>query len=187
MLETDFLLYVLSSAWIPWYIFSTLFTIFRPIKSTLYSVFYTMMRALMIAMPDIRLFPSPALSFKVAPPPKKWQLWIWGRGTGGISWKGNYVGEGEVRWLSWCLNETAAGKYISNFQYWIYTAKKAQRAKILRRAGNDDWGEVRWLSCLNENLRKVQDTSSELWFSIFGTKQAWNYMEKVGNHQVVNI
>ena len=97
----------------------------------------------------------PPLSFKVAPPPKKWQLWIWGRGTGGISWKGNYVGRGEVRWLSWCLNETSAGKYISNFQYWIYT-KKAQRAKILRRGGNDDWGEVRWLSCLNENLRKVQ-------------------------------
>ena len=40
LLETDFLLYVLSPAWISWYIFSTLFTIFRPIKSTLYSVFY---------------------------------------------------------------------------------------------------------------------------------------------------
>ena len=40
VLETDFLLYVLSPAWISWYIFSTLFTTFRPIKSTLYSVFY---------------------------------------------------------------------------------------------------------------------------------------------------
>ena len=40
VMETDFLLHVLSSAWISWYIFSTLFTIFRPIKSTLYSVFY---------------------------------------------------------------------------------------------------------------------------------------------------
>ena len=41
VLETDFLLYVLSPAWISWYIFSTLFTTFRPIKSTLYSVFYS--------------------------------------------------------------------------------------------------------------------------------------------------
>ena len=40
VLETDFLLYVLSFAWISWYIFSTLVTTFRPIKSTLYSVFY---------------------------------------------------------------------------------------------------------------------------------------------------
>ena len=40
VLETDFLLYVLSPAWISWYIFSTLFTYFWPIKSTLYSVFY---------------------------------------------------------------------------------------------------------------------------------------------------
>ena len=39
-MEAGFLLYVLSSAWISWYIFSTLFTIFWPIKSTLYSVFY---------------------------------------------------------------------------------------------------------------------------------------------------
>ena len=39
-MEAGFLLYVLSSAWISWYIFSTLFTVFRPIKSTLYSVFY---------------------------------------------------------------------------------------------------------------------------------------------------
>ena len=39
-MEAGFLLYVLSSACISWYIFSTLFTIFRPIKSTLYSVFY---------------------------------------------------------------------------------------------------------------------------------------------------
>ena len=39
-MEAGFLLYVLSAAWISWYIFSTLFTIFRPIKSTLYSVFY---------------------------------------------------------------------------------------------------------------------------------------------------
>ena len=94
----------------------------------------------MIAMPDIRLFPSPALSFKVAPPPKKWQLWIWGRGTGGISWKGNYVGEGEVRWLSWCLNETAAGKYISNFQYWIYTKnEESSPCKDFKESGE------RWL------------------------------------------
>ena len=42
VLETDFLLYVLSPAWISWYIFSTLFTTFRPIKSTLYSVFYNL-------------------------------------------------------------------------------------------------------------------------------------------------
>ena len=41
VMEAGFLLYVLSSACISWYIFSTLFTIFRPIKSTLYSVFYT--------------------------------------------------------------------------------------------------------------------------------------------------
>ena len=40
VLETDFLLYVSSPAWISWYIFSTLFTAFRPIKSTFYSVFY---------------------------------------------------------------------------------------------------------------------------------------------------
>ena len=40
VMEAGFLLYVLSSAWISWYIFSTLFTIFWPIKSTLYSVFY---------------------------------------------------------------------------------------------------------------------------------------------------
>ena len=40
LMEAGFLLYVLSAAWISWYIFSTLFTIFRPIKSTLYSVFY---------------------------------------------------------------------------------------------------------------------------------------------------
>ena len=39
-MEAGFLLYVLSSACISWYIFNTLFTIFRPIKSTLYSVFY---------------------------------------------------------------------------------------------------------------------------------------------------
>ena len=46
VLETDFLLYVLSPAWISWYIFSTLFTTFRPIKSTLYSVFYAYMHTL---------------------------------------------------------------------------------------------------------------------------------------------
>ena len=39
-MEAGFLLYVLSSACISWYIFSTLFTIFWPIKSTPYSVFY---------------------------------------------------------------------------------------------------------------------------------------------------
>ena len=40
VMEAGFLHYVLSSACISWYIFRTLFTIFRPIKSTLYSVFY---------------------------------------------------------------------------------------------------------------------------------------------------
>ena len=40
-MEAGFLLHVLSSACISWYIFSTLLTIFRPIKSTLYSVFYS--------------------------------------------------------------------------------------------------------------------------------------------------
>ena len=40
VMEAGFLLYILSSACISLYIFSTLFTIFRPIKSTLYSVFY---------------------------------------------------------------------------------------------------------------------------------------------------
>ena len=39
-MEGGFLLNVLSSAWNSWYIFNPLFTIFRPIKSTLYSVFY---------------------------------------------------------------------------------------------------------------------------------------------------
>ena len=41
VMEAGFLLYVLSSACISWYIFSTLFTIFWPIKSTLCSVFYS--------------------------------------------------------------------------------------------------------------------------------------------------
>ena len=44
VMEAGFLLHVLSSACISWYIFSTLFTIFRPIKSTLYSVFYPGMK-----------------------------------------------------------------------------------------------------------------------------------------------
>ena len=40
VLETDFLLYVLSSAWISWYIFSTLFYYFSANKKYLYSVLY---------------------------------------------------------------------------------------------------------------------------------------------------
>ena len=48
VMEAGFLLYVLSSACISWYIFSTLFTIFWPIKSTRYSVFYTKHTSLVI-------------------------------------------------------------------------------------------------------------------------------------------